>query len=68
MSGFLNIRSRRLEESCRKVFLTFLQNSQKNNKNIRDAVFNLKFQAKRSTTLLKRDTGICAFLRFSQKF
>ena len=24
---------------------------------------NLKFQAKRSTTLLKRDSGICAFLK-----
>ena len=30
--------------------------------------FNLKFQTKRSTTLLKGDSGICAFLRISQKF
>ena len=68
ISGYLNIRSSRLEKYCEKVFLTFLQNSLKNIKNIRDAVFNLKFQAKRSTTLLKRDSGICAFLRISQKF
>ena len=68
MSSFLNIRSSRLEVSCKKVFLKFLQNSLKNIKNIRDAVFNLKFQAKRSTTLLKRDSGICVFLRISQKF
>ena len=40
----------------------------KNIKNIRDVVFDLKFQAKRSTTLLKRDSGICAFLRILQKF
>ena len=40
----------------------------KNIKNIRDAGFNLKFQAKRSTTLMKRDSGIRAFLRISQKF
>ena len=68
MSGFLNIRSSRLEESCKKVLLTFLQNSLKNIKNIRDAVFNLKFQAKGSTTFLKKDSGICAFLRILQKF
>ena len=43
------------------MFSKFLQNSLKNIKNIRDALFNLKFQAKRSTTLLKRDPGICAF-------
>ena len=29
ISGFLNIRGSRLEESCKKVFLTFLQNSLK---------------------------------------
>ena len=68
MSGFLNIRSSRLKESCKKVFLTFLQNSLKNIKIIPDAVFNLKFQAKRSKTFLKRDSGLCAFLRISQKF
>ena len=68
MSNFLNTRSGRPEVSCKKLFLKFLQNSLKNIKNIRDAVFNLKFQAKRSTTLLKRDSGICAFLRISQKF
>ena len=61
MSPFLNIKSSRLQESCKKVFLTFLQNSLKNIKNIRDAVFNLKFQAKRSTFFLRRDSGICAF-------
>ena len=55
MSGFLNIRSSRLEESCKNVFLKFLQNSLKNIKNIRDAVLNLKFQAKWSITFLKRD-------------
>ena len=37
-------------------------------KNTHDAVFNLKCQTKRSTTLLKRDSGICALLRISQKF
>ena len=63
VSSFLNIWGSRLE-----VFLKFLQYSLKNIKNIREAVFNLKFQAKRSTTLLKRDSGICAFLRISQKF
>ena len=63
VSSFLNIRGSRLE-----VFLKFLQYSLKNIKNIREAVFNLKFQAKRSTTSLKRDSGICAFLRISQKF
>ena len=68
MSGFLNIKSSRLEESCKKVLLTFLQNSLKNIKNILDAVFNLKFQAKRSTTFLKRDSSICAFQRISQSF
>ena len=46
MSGFLNIRNSRLEESCKKVFLTVLQNSLKNIENIRDAVYNLRFQAK----------------------
>ena len=30
--------------------------------------FNLKFQTKRSATLLKGDFGICAFLRISPKF
>ena len=35
----------------------------KNIKSIRDAVFNLKFQTKRSTCSLKRDSGICAFRR-----
>ena len=34
----------------------------KNIKSIRDAV-NLKFQTKRSTCSLKRDSGICAFRR-----
>ena len=48
--------------------LKIFANSLKNIKNIHDAVFNLKFQAKRSTTLLKRDSGICTFLRISQKF
>ena len=62
VSSFLNIGGSRLE-----VFLNFLQNSLKNIKHIRDAVFNLKFQAKRSTILLKRDSGICASLRISQK-
>ena len=57
-----------MEESCKKVFLEFMQNSLKNVKHIRDAVFNLKFQSKMSTTLLKRDSGICAFMRISQKF
>ena len=38
------------------MFFKFFQNSLKNIKNVRDAVFNLKFQAKRSTTLLKRDS------------
>ena len=52
------------EESCKKVLLTFLQNSLKNMKNIRDVVFNLKFQAKRSTFFLRRDSGICAFAEF----
>ena len=55
-----------MEESCKKVFLEFMQNSMKNIKHIRDAVFNLKFQPKRSTTCLKRDSGICAFLRILQ--
>ena len=68
MSSFLNIRGSRLEVFCKKVFLKFLRNSLKNIKNIRDAVFNLKFQAKRSTTLLKRDSGISNFLGISQKF
>ena len=53
ISGYLNIRSSRLEEYCKKVFLTFLQNSLKNIKNIRDAVFNLKYQTKRSTAFCK---------------
>ena len=66
MSRFPNIRISYLEEFCKMAFLTFLQSSSKNIKNIRDAVFNLKFQAKTSTTLLKRDSGICAFLRISQ--
>ena len=39
-----------------------LQNLLKNIKNIRDAVFDLKYQAKRST-----DSGVCAFLRISQE-
>ena len=43
------------------MFLKFLQNSLKNIKNIRDAVFNLNFQTKRSITLLKGDFGTCAF-------
>ena len=69
MSSFLNIRSSHLEfMKCKKVFLKLLQDLLKNIKNIRDAVFNLKFQTKRSTTLLKRDSSICAFLRISQKF
>ena len=68
MSSFLNIRGSRLEESCKKEFLTsFAKFIEKYKKN-RDAVFNLKFQTKRSTTLLKRDSGICAFPRISQKF
>ena len=57
MSSFLNIRSSRLEESCKKVFLTpfakFIE------KNIPDAVFNLKFQSKSSITLLKRLRHMC---------
>ena len=53
VSSFLNIRGSRLE-----MFLKFLQNSLNNIKNIRDAAFHLKFQAKRSTTLLKRDSGL----------
>ena len=53
ISGYLNIRSSRLEEYCEKVFLTFLQNSLKNIKNIHDAVFNLKYQTKRPTTFCK---------------
>ena len=53
ISGFLNIRGSRLEESCKKVFLTFLQKSLKNIKNNRNTVFTLKFQAKRSTTFWK---------------
>ena len=64
----LNIRSSRLEESCKKIFLTIFQNSLKNIKNIRYPVFNLKFQAKESTIFLKRDSDICAFLRIWQKF
>ena len=40
-----------------------MQNSLKNIKNIGDAVFNLKFQTKRSTTLLKRDSGISISIR-----
>ena len=59
MSGFLNIRNSRLDESCKIVFLTFFQNSLKNIKNIRDAVFNLKFKAKRSITFLKRLQNMC---------
>ena len=54
--------------SCKKVFLKFLQNSLKNIKNICDAVFNLKFQTKRSITLLKRDFSTYTFLRISQKY
>ena len=54
MSCFLNIRSSRQEESCNKVFLTFLQNSLKNIKNTHEAVFNLKFQAERFTIFLKK--------------
>ena len=38
------------------MFFKFFQNSLKNIENVRDAVFNLKFQAIRSTTLLKRDS------------
>ena len=57
MSSFLNIRSSHLEfTNCKKMFLKFLENSSKNIKNIRDAAFTLKFQAK------------CAFLRISQMF
>ena len=33
-----------------------------------DAVFNLKLQAKRFATLLKRGSGIGGFLRILQKF
>ena len=68
MSRFLNIRSSHLEVSCKKLLLIFLQNSLKNIKNIRDAVFDLKFLAKRFTTLLKRGSGVCAFRRIWQKF
>ena len=68
ISGYLNIRSSRLEEYCEKVFLTFLQNSLKNIKNIRDAVFTLKFQAKRSTGFLKRGSSICASKEFRRSF
>ena len=47
------------------MFAKFIKKNQK----YRDAVFTLEFQAKSSTTtLLKRDSGICAFLRISQKF
>ena len=53
-----------LSKGVLNIFAKFTEKYQ----NVRDAVFNLKFQPKRSTTLLKRDTGICAFLRFSQKF
>ena len=58
MSNFLNIRGSGLELSCKKVLLTFLQISLKNIKNIRDAVFNLKFQAK-SQQLEKRLRHMC---------
>ena len=53
-----------LPEGVLKIFVRFI----KNIKNIRDAIFNLKFHTKRSQTLLKIDSGICAFLRISQKF
>ena len=49
--------------SCKKLFLKFLQNSLKY---IGDTVFNLKFQAKKPATLLKRDSDISVFLRISQ--
>ena len=68
MSSFINIRSSRLDVPCKKVFLKFLQDSLKNIKNIRDAVFNLNFQVKRTTTLLKGDSGIYAFMRISLTF
>ena len=68
MSSFLNTRSSCLEVCCKKMFLKCLQNSLKNIKNIRKAVFNLKFHAKKSAALLKRDSDIYAFLRISPKF
>ena len=43
VSSFLNIR-----DSCLEAFLKSLQNSLKNIKNIRDAIFNLKFQIKKT--------------------
>ena len=43
VSSFLNIR-----DSCLEVFLKSLQNSLKNIKNIRDAIFNLTFQVKKT--------------------
>ena len=68
MSSFLNIRSSHLEfTKCKKGVPKTLQDSLKKIKNIRDAVFNLKFQAKTFATLLN-SSGICAFLRISQKF
>ena len=69
MSSFLNVRSSHLEfTKCKKVFLKLLQDLLKNIKNVRDAVFNLKFQTKTFATLLKRDSGICVFLIILQKF
>ena len=50
MSSFLNIRSS-CPEVSEKGVLKFLRNSLKN---VRDAVFNLKFYAKRSATLQKK--------------
>ena len=50
------------------MFSEFLQNSLKNIKKIRDAVFDLTFQAKRSTILLKKDSSICAFLSFKNTY
>ena len=61
ISGLLNIGSSHLEASCKKVFL--LQNLLKNIKNIRDAVFDLKLQTKRSTTFLKKGLWHMCFLK-----
>ena len=69
MPSFFNIRNSRPEEYCKKCVLkiNILENSLKD---IHDAVLTLTFKisGKRSETLLKRDSGICAFLRISQMF
>ena len=68
MWSVLNIRTSRLEVSCKKSVLKVFAKLIEYIKNIRDAVFNLKFQAKRSAALLKRNSGIYAFLRILKKF